>query len=110
MTATVTVTTQRVDGVLTLPTSAVSARGSNAVVHVLPAGAKAPVSKAVTIGQRGDSNVEITSGLSEGDKVITTRAVSTGSTGAGTTPRLGGPGGAVFVGGGGGGFGGGRGG
>ena len=105
MTANVAVTTAERDAVLTLPSSAVTTTGSTTTLQVQGANGN-PVAQIVTIGLRGDTNDEITSGLNVGDKVIITRAATTG-TGATNNFRLpagvgGGIGGAVTGGGGGG--------
>ena len=111
MTANVSVTTAARDNVLTLPSSAVSGNGSTTTLQVQGATGK-PVTRIVTVGLRGDTNVEITSGLAAGDKVVITR--STGGTSGTNSARLpggfgggGGLGGVVVGGGGGGGGGGG---
>ncbi len=82
MTATVDVTVAEKDGVLVLPASAVSGRGETATVTVRTASGDEP--KQVTIGLRGDDNVEIASGLSAGDVVVT--KVSSTTTGGGGAP------------------------
>jgi multidrug efflux pump subunit AcrA (membrane-fusion protein) len=99
MTANLSVVTQEKDNVLELPSSAISATGNTATVQVLqPNGKTVPAT--ITIGMRGDTNDEITSGLKAGDKVV----VSLGGRGTSlsTTAR----GGAGFAGLGGGAFGG----
>ncbi len=98
MTATVDVTVAEKDGVLVLPASAVTGRGQTATVTVRTA--SGDEQKQVTIGLRGDDNVEIASGLSAGDVVVT--KVSSTTTGGGGLP--GGLGGGARVGGGGPGF------
>jgi macrolide-specific efflux system membrane fusion protein len=83
MTATVQVVVAQADGVLQVPSAAISKRGSNATVTVTDAAGK-QTSKPVTIGVEGDDATEITSGLKEGDKVVTTTASvapASGSTG-----------------------------
>ena len=98
MTATVDVTVAEKDGVLVLPASAVTGRGETATVTVRTA--SGDEQKQVTIGLRGDDNVEIAGGLSAGDVVVT--KVSSTTTGGGGLP--GGLGGGAAVGGGGPGF------
>ena len=80
MTASVAVTTAEADNVLTLPASAVPTTGTTGTVQVQQSNGKT-VAKTIGIGLRGDNSVEITSGLSVGDKVVTT--VATGATGTG---------------------------
>jgi membrane fusion protein, macrolide-specific efflux system len=89
MTASLAVTVQKADGVVLLPTTAVSSRGTNATVQVMK-GTDPKVTEPVqvTIGLRGDTEVEITNGLAAGDKVVVTRQAATatrgGTTGSGT--------------------------
>jgi len=94
MTASVSVTTQEKDNVLELPSTAITTSGSSGVVQVVGADGKV-VTKAITIGLRGDSADEITSGLSEGDKVVTSTATngSARATTGGGFPAGGPPGG-----------------
>jgi multidrug efflux pump subunit AcrA (membrane-fusion protein) len=102
MTASVAVATQRVDNALFLPTAAVSSRGTTATVNVAPDknNLKKTEPREITLGLRGDTGIEILTGLEEGEVVVTTRtAVSTAqgtqtSTGTATNPLTGG-GGAV---------------
>jgi len=79
MTASVSVAVQRLTDVLTLPTAAVSSRGTTATVQVeSKANPKKTEPRDITIGLRGDTSLEILTGLAEGDVVVTTRtAVST---------------------------------
>ena len=56
-------------GVLCLPRSVVHASGSNKVILQVWNGTSTE-NRDVTIGLRGDSNVEIVSGLSQGDQVV----------------------------------------
>jgi multidrug efflux pump subunit AcrA (membrane-fusion protein) len=105
MTASVDVTVAERTGVLVLPSTAVTGRGDTAIVTVRPeVEAQPDEQRTVTVGLRGDENVEIVSGLEVGDVVVTeaSAAVSSGLGGAGFTqggPIGGGGGGpAVFVG------------
>jgi RND family efflux transporter MFP subunit len=105
MTASVDVTVAERTGVLVLPSTAVTGRGDTAIVTVRPEVEGQPdEQRTVTVGLRGDENVEIVSGLEVGDVVVTeaSEAVSSGLGGAGFTqggPIGGGGGGpAVFVG------------
>ena len=71
MTASVTAVIDSRQNVLVLSTGAVSARGNTAVLQVRKGTTVTPAT--VNIGLRGDSNVEITSGLSAGDVVVVRR-------------------------------------
>ena len=97
MTATVDVTVAEKDGVLVLPASAITGRGQTATVTVRTA--NGDEQRQVSIGLRGDDSVEIVSGVSEGDVVVTKVATNTGG-GATTGAQLG-RGGRVGAGGGG---------
>jgi multidrug efflux pump subunit AcrA (membrane-fusion protein) len=88
MTANLSVITAKRDNVVQLPSSAVTARGSAATVQVQQANGKT-VATNVTIGLKGDTADEITSGLAPGAKVVVTRTVSSGGTTTGGTNRPG---------------------
>jgi hypothetical protein len=100
MTADVTITTASASGVLAVPAAALRGSEGNYTVLVMSA-TGTPESKPVTVGLITSSLVEIKSGLSAGDVVVT----GTSSTQR-TTTGTGGGGGGTFVvpGGGGGGF------
>ncbi|HEY5457226.1 MAG TPA: biotin/lipoyl-binding protein [Acidothermaceae bacterium] len=109
MTASVTVTTAKADGVLNVTSSAVHTAGGTSYVLVRqPDGTQKQVD--VVVGLKGDTTTEITGAVKAGDVVVlpaTTIATGTGTTGTTTrtgTTGLGGGGAAIF--GGGGGFGG----
>ncbi|WP_134663676.1 MULTISPECIES: efflux RND transporter periplasmic adaptor subunit [unclassified Amycolatopsis] len=102
--ASVVITVAEADGVLSVPAAAVRTSGTTNVVTVEQNGQ--PVSRQVEVGVRGESTVEIKSGLSEGDSVVLTAASPTTSSGSNGQQRTGGLGG--FGGGQQGGFGGGR--
>jgi multidrug efflux pump subunit AcrA (membrane-fusion protein) len=112
MTASVTVTTAKADGVLNVTSSAVHTAGGTSYVLVMqPDGTQKQVD--VVVGLKGDTTTEITGAVKAGDVVVlpaTTVATGTSTTttrtGTTGTPAFGGGGAAVF---GGGGFGGGRG-
>lgn len=102
MTATVQVVVNHADGVVFLPTSAVTARGNTATVNVEIAGdPKKTTPTPITLGLRGDSSIEVSSGLKAGDKVVVVRqaATATGATGGAATggAGLGGAGGGGFT-------------
>jgi len=82
MTANLAITTAKRDGVVNLPSSAISATGSTAAVQVLGANGKA-TARTVTIGLKGDSADEITSGLNVGDKVVVARGTAGASAATG---------------------------
>jgi membrane fusion protein, macrolide-specific efflux system len=86
MTASLAVTVQKADGVVLLPTTAVSSRGTSATVQVMK-GTDPKVTEAVqvTIGLRGDTEIEITNGLTAGDKVVVTRQAATATATRGAT-------------------------
>ncbi len=70
MSATVNIVEEGKSGVLTLPVAAVSWNNNGAYVLVSRSGAAVPEKVQVKTGISDDKNVEIISGLSEGDKVI----------------------------------------
>jgi macrolide-specific efflux system membrane fusion protein len=100
LSATVSVLTGEVDNALYLPTAALTGTGTSRLATVVEADGKTE-SKSVTVGLAGDTDVQILSGLTDGEKVQVTVT---------TTGGFGGGGGRGGFGGGGGGFGGGRGG
>ena len=98
MTATAVIQTNRKDDTLYVPTAAVHTTDGASTVTVLKNGK--PTSVDVTTGISSDTDTEITSGLSEGETVVTgtvsTRTTSAASTTAspfGATTRTGGFGG-----------------
>ncbi len=73
MTANVAVTTAEANNVVQLPSSAITATSNTTTVSVLlPTGKTAQ--RAITIGLKGDTADQITSGLNVGDKVVVTLA------------------------------------
>jgi macrolide-specific efflux system membrane fusion protein len=68
MTASVTVTINRREGVLNIPSAAVRGTGSTGTVTVVSG--KVQTTKTVGVGLRGDTTTEITSGLNVGDTVV----------------------------------------
>ena len=96
--ASVVITVAEAENALSVPAAAVTTAGSTNVVTVQENGQN--VTRQVQVGIRGESTVQITSGLTEGENVVLTATASTGTTGG--TGRTGGTGG--FPGGGTGGF------
>jgi hypothetical protein len=84
MTASVSVVTNQVDGVLELPTADITTRGGTSSVTLIRSGKQ--ILQAVTTGLVGDQTTEIVSGVNQGDVVATpTVSITTGgATGAGT--------------------------
>ncbi|MEV4051630.1 HlyD family efflux transporter periplasmic adaptor subunit [Amycolatopsis sp. NPDC049688] len=96
--ASVVITVAEADNALSVPAAAVQTAGSTNLVTVQENGRN--VTRQVQVGLRGESTVQITSGLTEGENVVLTGTATTGTTGG--TGRTGGTGG--FPGGGTGGF------
>lgn len=105
MSATAQVVVGEADNVLKVPTSAVSGTGTTGRVTVVGAdGSQTPTQ--VSVGLRGDTDVQIISGLGKGDQVQRSAVSTTGSggsspTGGGGNPRGGGGFGGGGIGGGG---------
>ncbi|MEV6872695.1 HlyD family efflux transporter periplasmic adaptor subunit [Amycolatopsis sp. NPDC051128] len=97
--ASVVITVAEAQNALSVPAAAVQTVGGTTLVTVQENGRN--VTRPVQIGLRGESTVQITSGLTEGENVVLTATAATGSTGTGRT-GTGGAGG--FPGGGTGGF------
>ncbi|WP_103351871.1 efflux RND transporter periplasmic adaptor subunit [Amycolatopsis sp. CA-128772] len=96
--ASVVITVAEADNALSVPAAAVQSAGGTNLVTVQENGRN--VTRQVQVGLRGESTVQITSGLTEGENVVLTGTATTGTTGG--TGRTGGTGG--FPGGGTGGF------
>ncbi|MBV8951897.1 MAG: HlyD family efflux transporter periplasmic adaptor subunit, partial [Actinobacteria bacterium] len=87
MTSSVTIITGERDNVLHVPSSAVSGTGTTGSVTVV--NGKQQNTVTVGIGLRGDTDDEITSGLTQGQTVVTSRSTSgSGATGSGLTGIL----------------------
>lgn len=89
MTASVTVTINRRDGVLTLPSAAVRGTGSTGTVTVENGKQQSTVT--VGVGLRGDTLTEITSGLTAGQTVVLPSSTVSGvssQVGSGTAGRF----------------------
>jgi membrane fusion protein, macrolide-specific efflux system len=81
---------------LVVPSKAVKTQGATKVVQVMGSDGQ-PESRTVTVGLTGDSTVEITDGLAEGDRVV----VSSSSTSSSSTQQGQGGVGGMMMGGGG---------
>ena len=111
LSATVSVLTGEVDNALYLPTAALTGTGTTRLATVVGANGKT-TSQSVTVGLAGDTDVQIVSGLTDGEKVQVTVTTTSGGFGgfggrAGGGGFGGGAGGGGGRAGGGGGFGGG---
>jgi macrolide-specific efflux system membrane fusion protein len=89
--ASVVITVAEAQNALSVPAAAVTTAGSTNVVTVQENGRNVP--RQVQIGIRGESTVQITSGLTEGENVVLTATAATGTTGTGRTGGTGGTGG-----------------
>ncbi|MGW4057370.1 efflux RND transporter periplasmic adaptor subunit [Amycolatopsis sp. NPDC004747] len=87
--ASVVITVAEADDALSVPAAAVQTVGSTNLVTVQENGQN--VTRQVQVGLRGESTVQITSGLTEGENVVLTGTATTGTTGG--TGRTGGTGG-----------------
>ncbi len=88
MTASATVTVDKREGVLDLPSAAV--RGTGTVGAVTVVNGAVQTTKSVGVGLRGDTTTEITSGLNVGDTVVISSGTVSGvSTQLGTGGRFG---------------------
>ena len=83
MTPAAAITTQVRTHVLTVPRAAVKSDSSGTYVLVLPSGATTAQRVTVATGVSTDTDTEITSGLKEGD-VVVTQSITAGSTGSTT--------------------------
>ncbi|MEW2500532.1 HlyD family efflux transporter periplasmic adaptor subunit [Amycolatopsis sp. NPDC047767] len=77
--ASVVITVAEADNVLSVPAAAVTTAGTTNVVTIQENGRNVP--QQVEIGVRGESTVEIKSGLTEGENVVLTAASPTTATG-----------------------------
>jgi macrolide-specific efflux system membrane fusion protein len=85
MTVNATIITKVLDNVLLIPSAAVQTQNGQQFVRVRKNGKIEQV--AVTVGESSDAQTEITSGLSEGDEVVTsTISTTTGTTTTGASP------------------------
>ena len=93
MTATLAVEVDHRDNVLLIPTRAVRTQNNQKIVSVLSEGK--PVQKTIETGLSGDTMIEVTRGLQEGDSVVVNQTQTTTSNRSGGigVPGLGGPGG-----------------
>jgi hypothetical protein len=81
MTANVIIVVEQRDNILLVPNRAVKISSKQRVVTVLKDGKPMPVN--VTLGMSGDTQSEVTSGLSEGDVVAVQQTTTTTSQGGG---------------------------
>ncbi len=70
MTATVTITERSKDGVLLLPLDVVKRANGGTYVYVKTAPGKKPVERKVELGMSDEKNVEVVSGISDGDIIV----------------------------------------
>lgn len=94
MSASLTIETERKDGVLLVPNRAVRTQGRVKVVDLMGEGGK-PVTKTVQTGSSNDQVTEIVSGLNEGDLVIVPSTTIRSVNGRAAGP--GGPGGTMII-------------
>lgn len=85
MTVTASILTKTAQDVLAVPTSAVKSSSNGKYVQILENGV--PTDVTVETGLSSDSYVEITSGLTEGQQIITATSTSKGGTTTTTTRR-----------------------
>jgi len=94
MTASASIIIDSKQDILLIPLSAVKAAGENSYVEILVDGQ--PQQKTVTTGMSNDTMIEITSGLEEGQEIIT-QTINNGASQSTTNQSQGGqPGGNVF--------------
>jgi RND family efflux transporter MFP subunit len=82
MTAQVDITTQEKNDILLIPNTAIKAYQGGKAVQIFDEKTKLAVYQPIEIGLSGDINSEVTSGLSEGQKIISGEA-STGKSSSG---------------------------
>jgi macrolide-specific efflux system membrane fusion protein len=80
LSASIQVTTGQATNALSVPTAAVSGTGANRTVLLVGAGGST-TRTSVTVGVEGDSNDQITSGLTEGQQVQIPQVASAGNGG-----------------------------
>ena len=83
MTVSVSIITEVAQDVLAAPSSAVKSAAGSKYVQILQNGQ--PVNVTVEVGMSNDSYTEITSGLTEGQEIITATTTSSGSATSTTT-------------------------
>ncbi|WP_326945890.1 HlyD family efflux transporter periplasmic adaptor subunit [Amycolatopsis sp. NBC_01307] len=81
--ASVVITVAEAQNALSVPAAAVTTAGNTNIVTVQENGRNVP--RQVQIGIRGESTVQITSGLTEGENVVLTATAATGTGGTGRT-------------------------
>ncbi len=95
MTASASIITAQNNDVLLVPAGAVATQGDQHTVQVVRNGVTATAT--VTVGASNDTQIEITSGLQEGDMVVVSQGTATGSFSAQTTQGGGNRGNATFI-------------
>jgi len=80
MSTSVSIITENKSNVLLISNSAVKTQGNNYYVEIMENGQTTPTRKTVEIGISNDTQTEIISGISEGDKVVTKTSASTNNT------------------------------
>jgi multidrug efflux pump subunit AcrA (membrane-fusion protein) len=80
--ATISIVTLELHGVIVVPTTAIHYSGNNTTVTVDSDGSK--VSRTVTIGAASGSDTQVTSGLAVGDKIYVTEITFKGGLGTGS--------------------------
>ena len=85
MSVNASIITETKQNVLTVPNSAVKTKNGKSYVLVMHASANTPTQKAVEVGISDSTNTEITSGLNEGDRVVSRTITATASTTATTS-------------------------
>jgi multidrug efflux pump subunit AcrA (membrane-fusion protein) len=93
MTANANVVVSQASDVLMVPNSAITRLGGQAYVTVLSRDGKTQTRTPVETGTVGDSTTEISSGLSEGQRVVLPQLRVSNTSGTGTGRGLGGGGG-----------------
>lgn len=88
MSAQASIITETKDNVILVPTSAVQTQNGMSTVRVMKDGQQTPVT--VEIGTSSGTQIEIVSGLNEGDTIVTSTTPSVTRTGAQTTSPFGG--------------------
>jgi len=86
-TTTVEIIIQQQTGVIIVPTKSITRQGQNSTIQVV--NGTATETRIVQTGMSDESNTEITSGLSEGEKIVYTRTSSSSSSSTTNSPQQG---------------------